>query len=400
MWSMKSIRPALLRPLAGVATVMLISAIVVAAAILFKGGFADTVPVTVLSQRAGLVMNPDARVKIRGVEVGKVASIEQRVDGQAALHLDINPSKLDRIPANVRVNIASTTVFGAKFVELIPPIQPSPQTMYAGQVLDAQHVTVEINTVFQRLTSVLDQIDPAKLNETLGAVSRAFSGRGNDFGQSLSDLDALLTKLEPGLPSLRHELSVAPNVLNVYADTAADLLSTTANASRVSQTVVDEQNNLDALLVSVIGLADTGTPYLSDNRTPLTNALHHWVPTLSLTDDYNPALTCGFKGLADLDTTRDVGSPGVGLSANFLWGHERYRYPGDLPKVAAKGGPHCEVLPVPYQGRPPYLVTDTGTNPFKYGNQGLMLNTEALKQYLFGPLDGPPRNTAQIGQPG
>ena len=50
--------------------------------------------------------------------------------------------------------------------------------------------------------------------------------------------------------------------------------------------------------------------------------------------------------------------------------------------------------------RPPYLVTDIDANQAQYGNQGILLNSDALKQMLFGPLDGPPRNTAQTGQPG
>ena len=41
-----------------------------------------------------------------------------------------------------------------------------------------------------------------------------------------------------------------------------------------------------------------------------------------------------------------------------------------------------------------------GANQAQYGNQGILLNSDGLKQALFGPLDGPPRNTAQIGQPG
>jgi hypothetical protein len=55
---------------------------------------------------------------------------------------------------------------------------------------------------------------------------------------------------------------------------------------------------------------------------------------------------------------------------------------------------------VPYEGRPPYVVADIGVNPFKYGNQGVLLNSDGIKQWLFGPIDGPPRNSAQIGQPG
>jgi hypothetical protein len=45
-------------------------------------------------------------------------------------------------------------------------------------------------------------------------------------------------------------------------------------------------------------------------------------------------------------------------------------------------------------------VSDTGSNPFKYGNQGMLLNSDGLKQWLFGPIGGPPRNSAMTGMPG
>ena len=101
------------------------------------------------------------------------------------------------IPANVLVDLTSPTVFGAKFVELVPPAEPSAQSLHAGQVLDSQHVTVEVNTVFKQLTAVLGTLDPAKLNETLGAVSQALSGRGEKIGQAFSDLDSFLAKFQP-----------------------------------------------------------------------------------------------------------------------------------------------------------------------------------------------------------
>ena len=137
-----------------------IAAIVAVAVGLFQGSFTESVPVTVLSSRAGLVMNVDAKVKMRGVQVGKVDSIESRPNGQAVLHLAMYPSEMHLIPANVLVDITAPTVFGAKFVELVPPAEPSARSLHAGQVLDSQHVTVEINTVFKQLTSVLGTLDP------------------------------------------------------------------------------------------------------------------------------------------------------------------------------------------------------------------------------------------------
>jgi phospholipid/cholesterol/gamma-HCH transport system substrate-binding protein len=390
-----------IRALAGLVTVAVILAIVAVAVGLFQGSFTETAPVTVLSPRAGLVMNPDAKVEMRGVQVGRVASIESRPNGQAILHLAMYPSNMHLIPANVLVQITTPTVFGAKFVDLIPPAQPSAQSLHAGQVLDSQHVTVEINTVFQRLTSVLDRLDPAKLNETLGALAKAFSGRGEKIGQALSDLDSFLAKLDPSLPALSHDLAVFPAVARAYGDASPDLLKTVSNATRISQTIVDEQRNLDALLISAIGLANVGNDVIGTNRQALTDVLHLLVPTTDLANEYNKALTCGFGGLGVLSHSPPLLEPAIYISATLLLGAERYRYPTDLPKVAATGGPQCTDLPkLPFNTYAPYVVADTGANPWKYGNPQMLLNFDGLKQLLYGPIAGPPRNPAQIGQRG
>ncbi len=136
-------------------------------------------------------MNPDAKVKMRGVQVGTVSSIESRPDGMAVLHLAMDPAQLKRIPSNVQVDIASSTVFGAKFVQLQNPADPSGEPVRAGDVLQGDHVTVEINTVFQQLTQLLDSIDPLKVNETLGAMAAAFNGRGEQFGRTLDRFQQL-----------------------------------------------------------------------------------------------------------------------------------------------------------------------------------------------------------------
>ena len=390
-----------LPPLLGLITVVIICLIFAFAVGLFRGSFTETVPVTVIAQRAGLVMNPDAKVKMRGVQVGKVASIESLPNGQAAIHLAMDPSQLQFIPGNVVADIASSTVFGAKSIQLVEPDQPSEQRLHGGETLQGQHVMVEINTVFEQLVSVLAQIDPPKLNESLGALAQAFSGRGPQLGQALSDLDSFLAKLEPSLPAFRHDLAVLPAVSNAYADAAPDLVKTAANATRISKTIVDEQHNLDALLISAIGLADIGNDVLSTNRQPLTDVLHLLVPTTDLTNEYHEALTCGFGGFVAIGHDAPLSEPSINITASLTWGAERYRYPTNLPKVAATGGPRCVGLPrLPFNTNPPQLITDIGTDPVGYGNPQVLINFDILKQLLYGPITGPPRNPAQIGQQG
>ncbi|MDT5016541.1 MAG: phospholipid/cholesterol/gamma-HCH transport system substrate-binding protein [Mycobacterium sp.] len=385
----------------GLAAAVVIVGVFATAGTMFRGGFTERARITVLSPRAGLVMDPEAKVKLHGAEVGRVASIEALPNGQAALHLAMDPSALQLIPSNVLVDIASTTIFGAKFVQLIDPAEPSPRTMQAGQVIEAQHVTVEINTVFQQLTAVLSTIEPVKLNQTLGAIATALNGRGHKFGQMLSDLNSLLAELDPSLPALSRDMSVAPEAFTAYADAAPDLIRIADNATAISQTILDERHNLDTLLVSVIGLADIGNDVVGGHRHALTDVLHLLVPTTDLTSRYHDALNCALAGIVPVTKSPPSPEPGVVASVSLLLGQERYRYPGDLPRVAATGGPQCHDLPkLGFGQHPPFVVADVGANPWKYGNQGLLLNADGLKQLLFGPLDGPPRNTAQIGQPG
>lgn len=390
-----------LRLLTGSLAVVLVAAVITGAVVLFRGGAVTTVSVTVISPRAGLVLNPEAKVKLHGAQVGKVVAIDPLPDGQAAIRLAMNPDDLSLIPANTHAQIASSTVFGAKFIDMVPPAKPSMDAMYAGQVLDAQHVTVEVNTVFEQLVTVLSQIQPEKLNETLGALAQAFDGRGDKLGQTMVDLDGLLAKIDPSLLTMSHEIATAPKVFDAYADAAPDLTNTIRNATQLSDTIVDQQRDLDTLLISAIGLADIGQDVVSTNSESLTDVMHLLVPTTNLTNQYNPALTCALKGVENLAMGAPQPLPGVMLLDSFLLGTERYRFPKNLPKVAATGGPQCMDLPnVGFGQRPPFVVTDIDANPAQYGNQGILLNSDALKQALFGPLDGPPRNTAQTGQPG
>jgi phospholipid/cholesterol/gamma-HCH transport system substrate-binding protein len=392
------------RALTGLAALVAIVAVVALAIGLFRGSFTETVPVTVVSERAGLVMNPDAKVKMRGVEVGKVASISTKPDGSAVLKLDMNPSQLHLIPSNVDVDITSTTVFGAKYVELVPPKDPSSQKLHGGQVIEGQHVTTEINTVFQRLVTVLDKIDPAKLNETLGAVATAFDGRGEKLGRTLEDFNAFLAKINPSLPNLAHDIEASVSAFSAYGDAAPDLVATFDNSISLSNSIVDEQQNLDEFLISSIGLADIGNEVIGGNRQALSDTLRVLVPTTTLAGEYHETLGCSIGGLVPF--VRGINQYShILFNASLTMGTERYRYPEDLPKVAATTGGRsfCRELGlpnVPPEFRPPYLVADTGTNPFKYGNQGILLNSDGLKQWLFGPIPGPPRNSAMTGMPG
>src|SRR6188472_2402219 len=80
---------------------------------LFNGSFNRYIPVTLESDRAGLVMEVGAKVKMRGVQVGHVGTI---TGGKTpiSVKLKLFPDQIKFIPANVAARIQATTIFGAK----------------------------------------------------------------------------------------------------------------------------------------------------------------------------------------------------------------------------------------------------------------------------------------------
>ncbi|MEU5840915.1 MCE family protein [Rhodococcus sp. NPDC047139] len=382
--------PSWKKKLAALGLVGGLAVIVTVALTMFAGGFTSTVPLTVTSPRSGLVMESDAKVKMRGVEVGRVASIEHTPAG-AVLHLDMQPGQMQLIPSNARVAIESTTVFGAKFVDIVVPDDPSPVPMQEGAVIAADNVTVEFNTVFEHLSDVLAQIRPEKLNATLGALSEALNGRGDELGATLVEADAYLAEMNPSLPQLRADLVSAAQVTDVYADTAPDLMTTIGNATDVGNTVVDEQQQLDLLLMNLTGLANTGRDVLGENETQLTTALDSLSHTTGLLGEYSPELTCFIIGLNDARVAFEP-MAGTGqyaaltLSTSFMGGATPYNTAQDLPVVGASGGPNCWGMPnfdPRREGSTPFVVTNTGTTPYKPATEA-WVRYPTIFQYLFG----------------
>src|ERR1700759_361003 len=127
----------------------------------FRGDLTDKAELTLLSPRAGLVVEPGSKVTYNGVEIGRVSHIgmvDQHDTPMAKLTLDVNPRYLKYIPANVAAEIRATTVFGNKYVSFSSPKDPSPQRITPNDVIDASSVTTEFNTLFETVTAIAEQV--------------------------------------------------------------------------------------------------------------------------------------------------------------------------------------------------------------------------------------------------
>lgn len=355
--------------------VVVIAALSAMTALLFSGAFRGYVPLTVVSDRAGLVMENGAKVKLRGIQVGEVRSIgtQQGADKTrlATLSLTMYPRPFQYLPSNVEAEIKSTTAFGSKYVDLvIPQNGPSGQRLKAGAVLRSRNVTVEVNTVFENLQAVVHAIDPAKLNAVLSAVAESVRGRGDVLGRAITGADTVLSAVNPRMPTVQRDWQLFGQTTAVYSAAAQNILNVLDATSTTSTTVTTQAGELNALLLAAVGFSATGVDTVGGNQPALVQALNLMAPTTDLLQEYSPTYTCLFQGAQWFleNGGRDaMGGNGrsVIMDAAMLAGDDPYRYPDNLPLVNARGGPgghpSCGSLPDVSKNFPvKYLVTDTG----------------------------------------
>ncbi|GAA2063605.1 MCE family protein [Williamsia deligens] len=377
------------RRLAAVVLVAAIVAAVTLSVMQFFDAFRSTVPVTLTADRAGLVMNPNAKVRLRGVTIGKVATISSDGD-HVVLHLDVDSDQLSRVPADVTAQIRSNTIFGAKSVDFSVPANSSGPNLRSGSTISADRVQVELNSVFGRLVGVLAALQPEKLNATLGAVDTALHGRGQQIGQGLADLSTTVGALNPALDSLNADFRDTATVADVYADTFGDIARALDNTTTVGNTLLDNASGLDALLVNTTGLANTVNSIVAPKKQTLIGALTNLDPVSQLLGYQSPGLACFLKTAAGvLPKALPIFGDKTGyisLNAGLLPGKEPYRYPEDLPRVNANGAPTCGYGLSDFNDprHPPFYVTDNAPQPYQ-PRFTAKYNPEKLFQLMFGP---------------
>jgi len=343
--------------------------------VLFSGAARSFKTLTVVSDRSGMVMENGAKVKLRGVQIGEVQSIgtEASADGSdlSKLTLKIYPSDFTYLPSDVEAEIKSSTAFGAKYVDLIVPDGGgSSQPLKPGAVLQPRNVTVEVNTVFQNLQSVVQSVDPAKLNSVLSAVAEAVRGKGDVIGQAISDSNDILRAVNPRMPTIKQDWQLFGQTAEAYSNAADDIVSILDSFSTTSATIASHASALDAVLLSAVGFSQSGITVLGGNQPNLVRAMNVLDPTTALLTKYSPTYQCLFQGaqwFLDHGGRDALGGNGksVIMDAALLFGDDPYRYPDNLPVVNAKGGPggkpSCGSLPDVSKNFPvKYLVTDTG----------------------------------------
>jgi phospholipid/cholesterol/gamma-HCH transport system substrate-binding protein len=376
--------------------VFLVTATVIAAFIYlqFRGDLTDKTQLTLLSPRAGLVVERGSKVTFNGVEIGRVARIDfvdEHGTPKAKLTLDVKPRYISYIPANVVAEIRATTVFGNKYISFSSPQNPSAQRISAHDVIDASAVTTEFNTLFETVTSIAEQVDPIKVNRTLTATAEALTGLGERFGESLENGNRILDDLNRQMPQIRRDTRGVAHLADVYADASPDLWDGLENATQLARTFNDHRADIDEALMAAIGFANDAADSFERGGPYLVRGAADLVPTTQLLDDYRGMIFCTFHKFSEVQkrAAAVLGGNGYSLasaSGALAGAGNPYVYPDNLPRVNAHGGPEgrpgCWQDITRYLWPAPYLVMDTGASIAPYNH--IELGQPLMIDYVWG----------------
>lgn len=379
--------------LAGLALLAAIVLVMTLVYLQFRGDLTPKTELTMISGRAGLVMDAGSKVTYNGVEIGRVSTVsaaESNGAPAARITMNVNPRYLAMMPANVDADIRATTIFGNKYVALSSPRNPVRARLSSSDVIRTSTVTTEFNTLFETLTSISEKVDPVKLNVTLSAAAEALSGLGSKFGQSIVNGNAILDDINPQMGQIRYDVQRLNELAEVYSAASPDLFSALDNAVTTAQTLNQQRGDLDAALLASIGFGNTAGDIFERAAPYLVRGQADLVPSAQLLDKYSPEFYCSLRNIAEVGPAalRSFGGNGYSLATmtELLGAPNPYVYPDNLPRVNARGGPGG--APGCWQQidrnfwPAPYLVMDNGASIAPYNH--FELGQPLLNEYVWG----------------
>jgi phospholipid/cholesterol/gamma-HCH transport system substrate-binding protein len=264
-------------------------------------------------------------VRISGVSVGKVQSIEVAPNGKQALatiHMD---NKFGPIPEDTRAMLRTKTLLGETYVELTPG-SSSATELEDGETLATANIaeSVQLDEIFRSF----DARTRAAFREWMRNASIAIEGRGQDFSAAFAEFeptfaefDRLFRVLDTQRLAVQQTFRNGAGTFRALQGREGQLDQLIQSSNRVFTTAAEREEDLEALFRAWPTFLDESKLTLERLRTFAVNtdplmrqlvpAAEELSPTLIALARFSPQAKGFFEGLLPVIENSAEGFPAL-----------------------------------------------------------------------------------------
>lgn len=273
----------------------------------------------------GAGVNAENQVRVAGIKVGIVKSIELAGD-RVLITMEIDNGT--EIPNDADAEIKLATLLGTKFIDI--EAKGGGPYLEDGDMIPLERTSVpyEIYQASNQGTNVLEGLDGPALNKMLVELTKVTRIAKEEVGEALSGLNELGSGLNSKEEELRSLLAGANDLTGVLSDEGPDIVRLIDSSNKVLGSIARKREKVQSLLAVTNEMAASLTDLIHDNRGNLDSIL----------TDLHKALVVLDKNVKHIDMALEYAGPSSRYFGG-IWQQGRW---GDIYSCAVLLAGSCE----------------------------------------------------------
>jgi phospholipid/cholesterol/gamma-HCH transport system substrate-binding protein len=248
---------------------------------------------------------PGDQIRVLGVPVGKIESIEPRAED---VKITMSVDRDVKIPQDAKAVIMAPNLVAARYVQLAPAYTSGP-AMPDGASIELSHtaVPVEWDEVKQALSDLAKQLSPAAgqlqgpLGKAINQAADTFNGNGDSFHNALRELSQVAGRLGDSRTDIFGTVKNLQVLVGALSSSNEQIVAFAGHVASVSQVLADSSTHLDHTLGTLNQALVDVKGFLQQNNSTL-------IGTVDKLNDLTKVLSDQSE---DIEQVLHVAGPGI-----------------------------------------------------------------------------------------
>jgi phospholipid/cholesterol/gamma-HCH transport system substrate-binding protein len=248
---------------------------------------------------------PGDQIRVVGVPVGKVESIEPRAeDVKVTMSIDSDV----KIPQDAKAVIMAPNLVAARYIQLAPAYTGGPAMPNGASIeLSRTAVPVEWDEVKEALSDLAKQLSPAAgqmqgpLGKAINQAADTFNGNGDSFHNALRELSQVAGRLGDSRTDIFGTVKNLQVLVGALSSSNEQIVAFSGHVASVSQVLADSSNHLDHTLGTLNQALIDVKGFLQQNNSKL-------IGTVDKLNDLTKVLSDQSE---DIEQVLHVAGPGI-----------------------------------------------------------------------------------------